>query len=122
MESGELVCSESVARVLARWREECVILRQRGAALQADVLESAAADVETALTVAATENVTLAEAARLSGYSADALGRMVRAGTLRNLGRRGAPRVRVADLPRKAHVAGAPRQTARPRLMTEGGR
>lgn len=110
------------AVLLARWQEECAVLRGRGATAQADVLEGAAADVEATLTMVEAEAVTLAEAARLSGYTADALGRMVRTGALRNLGRPHAPRVRVADLPRKAHSSGAPRQTARPRLLTEGGR
>ncbi len=98
------------------------MLRRRGATAQAEVLEGAAADLEAALTMAGAEAVTLAEAARLSGYTADALGRMVRTGALRNVGRPHAPRLRVADLPRKPHSSGAPRQTARPRLLTEGGR
>jgi hypothetical protein len=45
--------------------------------------------------------LTLAEAAAASGYSADHLGRLVRAGRLVNIGRAGAPRVRRGDLPRK---------------------
>jgi len=114
--------SDPFASLLARWREECALLRRRGAAAHAEVLESAAADLEATLTMAETEAVTLAEAARLSGYTADALGRMIRTGALRNLGRPHAPRVRVADLPRKPHSSGAPRQTARPRLLNEGGR
>ena len=114
--------SEPLAGLLARWRAECDVLRRRGATTQAEALESAAADLEAALTMAGAETVTLAEAARLSGYTPDTLGRMVRAGSLRNVGRPHAPRLRVADLPRKPHVSGAPRQTARPRLLTEGGR
>lgn len=114
--------SDPLGSLLARWREDCTVLRRRGATVHADVLEGAVADVEAALTLAGSEAVTLAEGARLSGYSADALGRLVRAGRIPNLGRPHAPRVRVADLPRKPHSSGAPRQTARPRLSTEGGR
>ncbi len=44
----------------------------------------------------------LTQAARECGYSPDALGRMVRAGRIPNLGRPGAPKVRSSDLPRKA--------------------
>jgi hypothetical protein len=43
----------------------------------------------------------LTQAARECGYSPDALGRMVRAGRIPNLGRPGAPKVRRSDLPRK---------------------
>jgi hypothetical protein len=43
--------------------------------------------------------VGLSEAAALSGYSVEHLGRMVRHGQLTNHGRKGAPRVRVGDLP-----------------------
>jgi hypothetical protein len=46
--------------------------------------------------------LSLTQAAYESGYSADALGRMVRAGKIPNRGRSGAPKVRRADLPRKA--------------------
>lgn len=114
--------SDPIGTLLVRWRDECAVLRRRGATVHADVLEGAVADVEAALTLAGSEAVTLAEGARLSGYSADALGRQIRAGRLRNVGHPHAPRVRVADLPRKPHSSGAPRQTARPQLSTEGGR
>ena len=48
------------------------------------------------------ELVGLEEAARRSGYTADHIGRMVRNGKIPNLGRRGAPLLRMADVPRKA--------------------
>ena len=46
--------------------------------------------------------LTLAQAARVSGYSEDHLGRLVRSGTIPNAGTRYRPRVRSADLPRRA--------------------
>ncbi len=46
--------------------------------------------------------LTLTEAARESGYSADHLGRLVKAGAIPNSGRTNAPRIRRKDLPRKA--------------------
>ena len=46
--------------------------------------------------------LTLEEAAALSGYSREHLGRLVRVGTVPNRGRLGAPRVYAGDLPIKA--------------------
>ena len=106
--------------LLTRWREDAVVLRRRGATVQADVLDSVVSDLETALTMQASEALTLAEAARASGYTADHLGRLIRAGKLRNVGRPHAPRVLLTNLPRKPDVSGAPRQIARPRLLNEG--
>lgn len=45
--------------------------------------------------------LSLPQAAARSGYSVEHLGRLVREGKVPNAGRRGAPRIRVADLPRK---------------------
>jgi hypothetical protein len=52
--------------------------------------------------------MTLTEAAVCTGYSADHIGRLVRQGKIRNLGRKGAPRVRVRDLPRRVGYQLAP--------------
>jgi len=49
--------------------------------------------------------LTLRDAARESGYTADHLGRLVRNGTLPNVGRKHSPRVRACDLPRKPAAA-----------------
>ena len=46
-------------------------------------------------------HLTLQEAADLSGYSADHLGRLVREGKIPNAGRPKAPRIARRDLPRK---------------------
>jgi hypothetical protein len=45
--------------------------------------------------------ITLAEAARISGYSAEHLARLVRSGTIPNRGRKFSPRVSASDLPRR---------------------
>jgi len=50
---------------------------------------------------AALEALSLPQAASESGYSADHLAREVRVGRIPNAGRRGAPRIRRGDLPRK---------------------
>lgn len=97
------------------WRAEVALLRRRGATEVAAALESCADDLEAALRDEAGAVVSLAEAARISGYSADHLGRMIRASQLVNLGTRGRPLVRVADLPRKpgmVHDRGARRAAA----------
>ncbi len=47
------------------------------------------------------ELLTLREAAAISGYTEDHLGRLIRDGTVPNTGRVNAPRIRRGDLPRK---------------------
>lgn len=49
--------------------------------------------------------ITLREAAALTGYSAEHLGRLIRQGCIPNVGRRYAPRVLVTDLPRRREFA-----------------
>jgi hypothetical protein len=46
-------------------------------------------------------SMSLADAAACTGYSADHIGRLVRAGRIPNVGRKNAPRVRCRDLPSK---------------------
>ena len=48
--------------------------------------------------------LTLSQAAEISGFSKDHLARLVRQGKLTNLGRRGAPRIRLSELRRGPHV------------------
>ena len=108
----------------AEWRRHAETLRAFGAAAQAEAVDRCADELERALASEEGELLTLQQAACLSGYSTDHLGRLIRQGTLRNLGRPRAPRVRRGDLPRKAaalpgqtaglHLLGAdPRQVAR---------
>lgn len=72
-----------------------------GAESAACAYEYAARCIERALVHKAEEVLTLAEAAALSGYSADHLARRIREGTLPNAGRPNAPRLRRADVPIK---------------------
>ena len=85
----------------AQWRDEANTLRRRGASAQAVALESCADDLERALRERDNELLNLTEAALLSGYSSEHLGRMVRDGVIPNAGRPNAPRIRHGDLPRK---------------------
>lgn len=96
------------AELPERWRQAADMLRGYGAEPQAVALERCAEDLERTLVGQAGVLLTLAEAARCCGYSADHLGRLVRRGVLPNLGRPHRPLVRRGDLPKKpAKVAGA---------------
>jgi hypothetical protein len=98
-----MAVSRAWRHFLNNWRAERDRLRRIGALadpglLIADILK----DVEAILAAEEEETFSLTRAARVSGYSAGHLGRLVRAGTIPNAGRRHAPRIRRANLPRKA--------------------
>ena len=98
------------------WRERADLLERYGAREAAEALRACASDLEASVAMQEAEALTLAEAAEVSGYAVDSLARLIKTGKLRNVGRKRAPRVRAADLPRKptrTHVADASRQTAR---------
>jgi hypothetical protein len=91
-----------VRELVARWRERAEDLRLWAAAEgAAKALESAADELDSALRDEDNQTLSLAEASRRSGYTADHLGRMVRGGRIANAGRKNAPRVRARDLPQK---------------------
>ncbi len=75
----------------------------------AKLIDEILVDLEPVVNGTGTETLTIAEAATRSGYSRDHIGRLIRNGTLRNVGKARAPRVFAADLPRKPtrRVAGA---------------
>ena len=122
----------SLEHLVQQWRHDATLLRQYKNLQQAEWLEDRASEVEAALIEQDTELVTLTEAAGISGFSADHLGRQVRRGILKNYGRPNAPKVRRADLPRKltlsgaratTHLVGASRrQVARAITTSEGSR
>ncbi len=88
------------AELASTWRARAEGLR-RYAPAAARAFQDAAAELEAAMAEAADEVLTLAEASRESGYSARRLRELVAAGGLPNAGRKGVPRLRRADLPRK---------------------
>jgi hypothetical protein len=93
--------SESpVLRLADLWRTEAERL-ERFAPAAAVAFRDAAAQLETAIRAEADEVLTLTEAAMASGHSVDHLRHLVAAGVLHNAGRKGAPRVRRSDLPKK---------------------
>jgi hypothetical protein len=88
--------------LLGKWRAEAETMRRRGvladgAALCDEILR----DVEGVLRSEEEQLLTLEQAAERSGYSVEHLGRMVREGRIRNAGRKGSPRIRAGDLPRR---------------------
>jgi multidrug efflux pump subunit AcrA (membrane-fusion protein) len=87
------------------WRERAEILRKHGAEQAAKTVETLADELEASLRAADNVPLTLAQAAAESGYSEDHLARQIRERKIPNAGQRGAPRIRVADLPRKSRVA-----------------
>lgn len=97
-----LPLADALRDLTARWTEDAARLEAYGATAQAKALQRAADDVLATLATLETDTLTLADAARESGYTADHLGRLVRRGEIENVGRPHAPRIRRSDLPRKA--------------------
>lgn len=87
--------------LVAHWRTEAISLRAWGAIGEATTLERAAVQLEAAQRETDNELLTLTQAAAVSGFSADHLGREVRAGRIPNAGRPSAPKIRRRDLPLK---------------------
>ncbi len=87
-------------------REKWALRRQEGADFNArvdltTVCEAVLQDIDTLLAHQESEVLTLREAAGLSGYSSEHLGRLTRNGKIPNAGRPGSPGIRRADLPIK---------------------
>ena len=103
----------------SRWRTLAEQMRSLGAVAQATTLEHCADDLEEAWRIWQTEPLTLDEAAEESGYSYSSLEKRVRSGRIPNIGEPGAPRVRRADLPRKAPRPRFKLETGEPDLAEE---
>ena len=88
----------------AFWRSRADEL-ERYASPAAEAFRMAAAELIAALREAANAELTLDEAAAESGYSKRTLRQLVSVGSIPNAGRKGAPRIRRSDLPRKAKAA-----------------
>ena len=98
----------SVETLPATWRTQAKALRRYGGETPAVALESCAAELEATLRERDETTLSLTEAARESGYSADHLGRLVRDGRIPNAGRPGAPRIARRHLPRKTQAPATP--------------
>lgn len=96
-----------IATLPDSWRTRAALFERHGATEAARTLTVVADELEAAMRAEATDTLTLEDAHRVSGYTADRLGRMIRNGTLANVGRKHAPRVRRGDLPCKPGAASA---------------
>ena len=88
-----------VSALPAHWRARAAEL-DRFAPAAAQAFRDAADQLQQAIQ-SAEESVSLREAAEIGGYSVDALQRIVAAGRIENAGRKGKPRIRLAQVPTK---------------------
>lgn len=86
--------------LVTSWRERADLL-DRYAPPAAQAFRDAAEELDASLRDEADASLTLDQASRESGYTADHLRHLVAQGTIPNAGKKGAPRVRRADLPRR---------------------
>jgi hypothetical protein len=87
---------------VGRWNERAQELKRLAASVDGhQVISEFLAELECLFREEESDILTLAEAARYSGYSVDHLGRSLRRGSIENVGQLGRPRVRRGDLPRK---------------------
>ena len=101
-----------VAALLSHWRSRASDL-ERYAPAAAQAFRQAADELAEALNGAAEETVSLKEAEMLGGYPVDSLQRMVACGRIQNVGRKGKPRIRRADVPVKpGHATSALRENS----------
>jgi hypothetical protein len=90
-----------IEALVAQWRDEAALLRKRAATVQAEVMESCVADLESRWNEWQLEALTLEQAVTESGFSYSALQKKVASGELENVGDKHKPRVRRRDLPKK---------------------
>ena len=93
------LCLTGMGNLPQQWRERAELFRSHAEEPVSRAYEVAAEELEESLREESEELLNLQEAASVSGYSADHLGRLVRDGKIPNAGRSGAPRIRRGDLP-----------------------
>jgi len=90
-----------IERLAAEFLERASEARRIGLSPVAEVWTEAARVVEQAIMEHEFDVLTVREAAELSGYSAKTIRSYVQDGHLTNMGRKGSPRVKRGELPRK---------------------
>jgi len=90
----------------ALWRERAETLSTFGDPNSARLWNIAANELERAMESFAAETLTVADAARISGYSAAYIGSLIKRGEIPNAGRAHAPRIQRRDLPPKKQPGG----------------
>jgi GAF domain-containing protein len=91
-----------LTKLAEQWRQDADAMRRHACEQIATVIERHVAELEAATRAEDAAPLTLEQAARESGYSVDRLRHMITEQRIPNAGRKGAPRVRRQDLPRKA--------------------
>jgi len=92
----------SLLDLAAGWVEDAKLLREHGASEAAVTTEKHAREVVEAVKIGADEELTLEESVLASGYSKRRLRELIADGTIANAGRKGAPRIKRKDLPKRA--------------------
>ena len=104
--------SKATSDCVEAWLREAEDYSRKGIAPEAaNTLRRCAGEIGAALQVEGQRKLTLSEAAEVSNYSVEHLGRMVRQGDIPNAGRKGKPAVRQSDLPRRPKVVRAAHST-----------
>ncbi len=98
---------DNVASLSRTWRDQARTLDLYDDSRGASILRRLAAELDGALAGMEDEPLTIPEAVKLSGYSADHLRHLVATGQIPNVGRKGSPRIRRGDLPRKPSMSAA---------------
>jgi hypothetical protein len=88
-------------QLLTEWDARAAIFRDHKEERLARTYEKVSEELKAALQEEQNTLLNLHEAATISGYSPDHLGRLVREKKIPNFGRNGAPRIRRKDLPIK---------------------
>lgn len=96
------VHSEPIRALAQEWKQESVRLRSRfGEHHATKTMQTLADELLECIEAAQGRLLNLKEAAGVSGYSDDHLGRLVRSGDIVNSGRPNAPKIALRDLPMK---------------------
>ena len=104
--------NSTVSECIESWMREADQYAQRGVAVEgANTLRRCATELQAALQAEGQRPLSLAEAAEVSSYSEDHIGRLVRQGVIPNAGRKGKPSVRLSDLPRRPKLVRAAHST-----------
>ena len=84
-----------------RWSAEATSLERWGDNRGAAILRKCASELDAAARAHDDKELTITAASAASGYSCDHLRALVASGEIPNAGRKGSPRIRRGDLPRK---------------------
>ena len=90
-----------LSELVSRWTDEASALERWGDARGATILRTCATELDVAAREHEEAPLTIQQAVEESGYSADHLRALVTSGEIPNAGRKGSPRIRRRDLPRK---------------------